>query len=174
MAERRIGVNSIVTGRDMGHSLIMKPILPLSLLLVAGACAPLATYYKPGVEVARLETDTTNCQVTAAQEVPPNNQIRSTPTAFYPGVAYCGAAGCMYGDPFWSDSYIYTVDVNAPLRQKVIQQCMREKGYSPVRIPRCPVEVKAPPGRTTVMPVLTPSSCAVRNRDGSYQIVNVG
>ena len=26
----------------------------------------------------------------------------------------------------------------------------------------------------TVMPVLTPSSCAVRNRDGSYQIVNVG
>ncbi|WP_428925195.1 hypothetical protein [Marinibacterium sp. SX1] len=151
----------------------MKPILPLSLLLVAGACAPLATYYKPGVEVARLETDTTNCQVTAAQEVPPNNQIRSSPAFFYPSLSYCGGGGCFYGNPYWADSYVYTIDVNEPLRRKVTEQCMGEKGYAPVRIPMCPVGISVPPGRTERLPVLTPDSCAVRNSDGSFQIVEL-
>lgn len=174
MAERGITVNSIVTVPVLVHSAPMKPILPLTLVVLAGACAPVSTYYKPGVEVARLETDTTNCQVTAAQEVPPNTQIRSTPSAFYPGVAYCGGGGCFYGDPFWADSYVYSVDTNAPLRQKVTDQCMNAKGYAPVRIPLCPIEVKAPAGRQDRMPVLTPNSCAVRDQNGGYKIVNIG
>ncbi|MBB94000.1 MAG: hypothetical protein CML68_05250 [Rhodobacteraceae bacterium] len=152
----------------------MKPILPLALVLVAGACAPLSTYYKPGVDVARLETDTTDCQVTAAQEVPPNNQLRSTPSFFYPGTAYCGAGGCFYGNPYWSESYVYTIDVNEPLRRKVTDQCMGDKGYAPVRIPLCPVGLSIPSGRTERLPVLGPNSCAFRNGDGSYQILELG
>ena len=174
MAERRIVVNSIVSAPMLRQSPGMRLTLRFALLGLLGACAPLSVYYKPGVEVTRLQTDTTTGQVSAARDVPPNTQIRQAPPVFYPGRSYCdGAGNCWHGNPYWVEGSVYTVDVNAGLRKRVTDQCMDAKGYAPVRIPLCPIGVTPPPGRTTRMPALTPNSCAVRNRDGSFQIVEV-
>lgn len=175
MADRRLAVNSIVSVPWLRQTARMRLPLRFALLGLLGACAPLSLYYKPGVEVTRLQTDTTSCQVLAAQEVPPNNQIRQTAPGFYPGPGFCNGYGnCWYGDPFWMESSVYTVDVNTGLRNRFTDQCMADKGYAPVRIPLCPLGVVPPPGQTTRMPTLTPSSCAVRNQDGTFQILNIG
>lgn len=147
--------------------------LSLGLFALLGACAPLSIYYKPGVEITRLETDTTQCQVQAVQEVPPNNQIRQSPPVFVPGRRYCNSGGCFYGDPFWAEGQVYTVDTNAPLRGKVTDQCMAAKGYAPVRVPLCPLGAVPPPGQTTRLPQLGPNSCAIRYSGGGFQIVEV-
>lgn len=139
------------------------------------ACAPLSLYYRPGASVAQMQTDTTNCEVKALREAPVANQIRRSPPVYFPGTRYCDPRGRCYTSPgYWLDGPIYTVDVNASLRQRVTNQCMAEKGYRPASIPQCPqnVAAAAPAGTTTTLPTLTADSCVINNRDGTWQIVN--
>lgn len=157
-----------------GRILAMKLLGPAALVLLLGACAPLSIYYKPGAEVTRLQTDTTACEVQALKDAPVATQIRQNPPVFYPGRVYCDGAGrCWRGEPYWLEGSIYTVDVNADLRRRVTDQCMAGKGYTPARVPLCPVGVTVPPGRTDVLPPLSPNSCAIKNADGSFRIVDV-
>ncbi len=152
----------------------MKPLASLALVLLLGACAPLSIYYKPGVSVARLETDLTGCQVKALRDAPVATQIRQSPPVFYPGRVYCDGAGqCWRGAPYWVEGSIYSVDVNAGLRERVTDQCMATQGYQPVQVPNCPAGLAVPPGRTEVLPKLGPNSCAVKQSDGSFLIVDL-
>lgn len=146
------------------------------LALCASGCAPLSIYYKPGASVTRLDRDTTACQVDALKDAPVANQIRREPPVLIPGRVVCNSAGhCYDTGPYWIQGRVYTVDVNADLREKLTDQCMGDKGYAPVRIPQCPLGVadKAPPKATTRLPDLTPKSCAVLYKSGAYQILEV-
>ena len=150
-------------------------LLTLCALLVG--CAPLSIYYRPGVSVAQLQTDTTNCQVQALRDAPVANQIRRAPPVYYPGERVCNSEGkCLTRPGYWVDGQIYTVDVNEGLRARVETQCMAQKGYIPASIPPCSQEIanSFPPAATTTLPQLTPNSCVIRNRSGSWQIVNPG
>lgn len=171
-------VKRIVFAVGIGHHDSMKPIrLTSVLLLTLTACAPLPLYYKPGVSVARLQSDQTDCEVKALRDAPVAGQIRQRPPIFVPGEVFCDSAGNCYSTPgYWIDGGIYTVDVNAGLRDRVVAQCMASKGYSPVQIPPCPVSVTSnvPASQTQKLPPLSASSCAIRNPDGSWQIVNRG
>ena len=60
---------------------------------VAASCAPLTTYYKPGVAVDRLNRDTTACQVAALRDVPASTQVRRLPPEFIPPRRRCDSAG---------------------------------------------------------------------------------
>jgi hypothetical protein len=167
-------VNSIVNASAVLHHVdMMIKTRFLWLALALGACAPLSIYYRPGVSVAQLDTDTTRCQVQALNDAPVANQIRQRPPIYYPGSQYCDAKGCITRPGYWVDGGFYTVDVNEPLRRRVLDMCMAQKGYQPVTVPRCSsaVEQAAPRTPTRTLPRLDESSCAIRYDDGTWQIV---
>lgn len=150
-------------------------LLPLCLALAA--CGPLTIFYKPGISVARMQNDQTNCEVRAQKDAPVANQIRQRPPIDVPGNRICNPDGSCYSSPgYWIDGGVYTVDVNADLRSRVLTQCMAQRGYRPVDIPPCPASVanQVPRGQTQKLPTLTQNSCSIRNQDGSWQIVTRG
>ena len=148
----------------------------LPIALMAG-CTPLSIYYKPGVPVQQMQSDTLACEVTALRDAPVANTIRQTPARYVPGRRICNGAGqCTTSPGYWIPGSFYTVDVNAGLRDRVENSCMAAKGYQPVSIPQCPKNVAqaAPQGATNRLPTLSENSCAIRNDDGSFQVVEQG
>lgn len=145
-------------------------------LLALTACGPLGTYYKVGVTQARLNTDITNCEVTAVQKVPPNKQIRRTPVYFTPASTTCDKNGkCTTVGGYFRGGDVYTVDVNEKLRGRVKAQCMSQKGYQHVEIPRCTSDqlrgkAVAPVQR---LPRLSGAVCATKMRNGTLGIVDL-
>lgn len=121
-----------------------------------------------------MQTDQTNCEVRALKDAPVANQVRQRPPIYIPGNRYCNSAGCYYTPGYWVDGGIYTVDVNADLRARVLDQCMAGKGYQPVSVPLCSQTVKSQvaPAQTQKLPQLGPNACAIRYDDGHWQIVN--
>ena len=175
MAEGQRGVNSIVRACDSGQTGGMKPLLPLVLSLVLSGCLPLSIYHREGVSVTRMQSDTTECEVAALRDVPASNQIRRGPPRFVPGRRICDASGaCKTRPGFYVPGEIYTVDVNKGLRERVELQCMAARGYAPVTLPACSAGTvrAAPAGITRTLPRLTPGSCVIRNKGGSWQIVS--
>lgn len=151
----------------------MKRILGL---IIAGACVaactPLKIYHKPGVSVQRWQKDTTTCEVSALRDAPVANEIRRIPPEFIPPRRSCDSAGnCTVIPGYWTPPEVYTVDVNRPLRKKLENQCMGARGYTRVEIEQCPPNIKSE-GRTRVLPPLTTKSCAIKNEDGSFLIVD--
>jgi hypothetical protein len=153
----------------------------ITLLVIAlatvTACAPLNTYYRAGVSVDRLNRDTTACEVKALRDVPASVQVRRTPPEFVPAYKRCDSAGnCTIVPGYVIPGETITFDPNDGLRKRVEGQCMADKGYAPVSIPPCPDHVAkaATVGKTRTLPTLTPKSCVIRNRDGSFQIVARG
>jgi hypothetical protein len=71
---------------------------------------------------------------------------------------------------------VIVYDANEGLRGEVTRQCMTAQGYQYLTLPACPdaVAQATPPGVTHIMPPLSAQSCAIRNRDGSWQIVTRG
>lgn len=149
----------------------------LAALLALMGCAPLEVYYREGVAVDKLRRDQTNCAVSALRDAPVANQIRRSPARYVPGRRVCDSHGhCRYYGGYWIPGEIYSVDVNAPLRRTVERQCMADKGYAPVEIPRCPDSVRnaAPPTITRVLPQLTPETCIIPYNEEDFLIVNRG
>ena len=139
------------------------------------ACAPLNTYYKPGASVALLQRDTTSCQVSALRKVPDATQVRRIPPTYVPPVKECRKGGkCRIKRAgYYIPGEVIAFDPNDGLRRQVEGQCMADKGYAPVSIPPCSESIaKATPAKATKrLPTLTPTSCVIRNADGSFQIV---
>ena len=153
----------------------MRVMAALFLLLITSACLPLQTFYAEGVSFAALERDETRCDVAALKDAPVATVVRQGPPR-YVRTRHCSDGHCTYSGGIWVPGDVYSVDVNADLRARVKAQCMAGKGYRPVEIPACPGNVAqaAPPGRTTAFPTLNETSCVIRNKDGSIQIVNRG
>ncbi len=167
----------VFAGRLRQDTRMLRPHLLLPLFLTLAACGPLSIFYKPGASVARLQNDQTRCEVSALKDAPVANQIRQRPPIYIPGNRVCSSSGsCYYTPGYWIDGGVYTVDVNADLRGRVLTQCMANKGYRPVEIPPCPSSVasQVPVAQTQKLPTLTERSCAIKNQDGSWQIVTRG
>ncbi len=169
-------MSPIAPRQRMRQNTCMRPVPIIAFLILTG-CAPLTIYHKAGVTVDRMERDTRACAVSALRDVPVNTQVRRSPARYVPGQRVCDAAGtCTTRRGYYIPGDIYTVDVHKPLRAGVEQQCMADRGYAPVSIPPCPSGVAraAQVARTVVLPSLTPTSCVIRNDNGSFQIVNRG
>ncbi|MBJ6371563.1 hypothetical protein [Sedimentitalea arenosa] len=149
-------------------------LAPLALVALTACDTGLSTYYRPGVSVSRMQTETTRCEVAALKDAPVANQVRQRPPIFYPGTQYCNSAGCYYRPGYWVDGGFYTEDVNRGLRARVLDLCMAEKGFQPVSLPACSAAVTAaaPMQATRTLPQLTSASCVIRYDDGSWQVVN--
>ncbi|MGB7244799.1 MAG: hypothetical protein WBC93_22260 [Sulfitobacter sp.] len=143
--------------------------------MVLAGCLPLSIYHRPGVTVARAQSETTRCEVSALARVPVANQIHREPPEFVPGRRVCDASGaCTTGPGYFIPGEIYTVDVNRELRGRVEAQCMAAKGYKKVKIPACApgTATAGPPQATSVLPNITPQSCVIRHKGSGWQIVN--
>jgi hypothetical protein len=81
--------------------------LLFTLALSLTGCVTNEFYVKNGVTLDMYERDGVGCATTATQAVPTNTQIGWAP--------YVG---------------IYSADTNAPLRDKNMEICMRDRGYS--------------------------------------------
>ncbi len=155
----------------------MRILYALIAVMTLSACQPLSIYYREGVSVAKADDDRLNCQVASLKDAPVASQTRYEPGYYIPPRQICDAYGyCRYSGGYWTPGRTYTVDVNASLRRQLTDRCMARKGYQPVSIPLCPqsVENAAPIAATRTLPTLTPSSCAIKNPDGSFLIVNRG
>ncbi len=153
----------------------MRVFLTLGVVAVLAGCLPLSIYHREGVSVAKMQSDKTTCEVAALRDVPEARQWRRGPSQYIPGPRICDAAGnCRYGPGYYVPGALYTVDANAGLRARVMDQCMAQKGYTEVSLPPCSAAVAraAPPGATRVLPKLTSTSCVIRNQGGSWQIVS--
>ncbi|TLP64298.1 hypothetical protein FEE96_10970 [Parasedimentitalea maritima] len=149
------------------------PVFILVVSLVT-SCAPLSLYYKPGVEVSRMQSDSLTCETLALKDAPVANEIRQSPPIFYPGGEFCNGTNCYYRPGYWVEGNIYTVDVNRGLRHRIENQCMTDKGYQQVELEICnPSVAKAAGNAQTIrMPQLSEKSCAVRHENGSFLIVD--
>ena len=148
----------------------------IAAILTATGCAPLTLYYKPGAEVSRMQTDSLLCETQALKDAPVASEIRQNPPVFFPGRQICNGTDCYTGPGYWAEGSIYTVDVNRGLRTRIEQNCMANKGYQLTQLKICTpsIEQAAQPGQTTRLPSLSENSCAIRNKDGSFQIVEPG
>jgi len=155
----------------------MRILSVLIAVMTLSACQPLSIYYREGVSTAKANDDQLSCQVNALKDAPVATQIRREPDYFVPRRQYCNSAGqCTYRGGYWVPGRTYTVDANASLRGQLLDRCMAQRGYAPVSIPQCPQSVAdaAPVAATRTLPRLTPDSCAIKNPDGTFQIVNRG
>jgi hypothetical protein len=178
MADGPWAVNSIVLASMSRQDQPMKanPMVPIFAILLLASCSPLTIYYKEGAGVSRMQSDLLRCEVSAAQEVPVATEFRSEPPYYVPGRRVCYRNGkCYLQGGFFLPGQVYTVDANRGLRGRVEAQCMADKGYSPVSLPRCSSDVarRVPPGATRTLPALAEKNCVIRNDDGSWQIVNL-
>lgn len=175
MTDGPLGVNSIVTSRDLGQTAPMKILFRLIVLFAPlAACSSLSIYYREGASVSRMQSDTIDCQVAALKDAPVANQVRQSPPIFFPGRTVCNSAGQCYQTPgYWEPGRIYTVDANEGLRNQVEAQCMARRGYRPVTLEPCKQNVKSqvPQQRTDKLPPLSSASCFVKFEDGTFQII---
>lgn len=153
----------------------MKSIGQILILSVAlASCGPLSTYYRDGVSVSRQQSEILDCQVSSLRYAPVANEIRQSPPIYFPGRTVCNASGHCYVTPgWWQPGNVYTVDRNAGLRAQVERQCMAQKGFAPVELPRCKQNVTAQvfPAPNSKLPALGPNSCIAKLGDGTLRIV---
>lgn len=146
---------------------MQKAILIVTLAALSG-CAGYSGFYKAGETVARLNSDQTGCEVSGAQEVPVNTQIRRTPLRVIPAQQSCTPAGvCTVIPGRFEGGEVYSFDANADLRTRFVTQCMAQKGYQPASVRRCSPQVAeiATARGPGVLPPLGPNLCVARAAD---------
>lgn len=108
--------------------------------------------WREGVDFSTRQNDYTNCEVASLQQVPRAIATAQTPivrtpqTTFSPATTRCYGAGNMVNCTTTpaivsggqvSGGQIYSYDANGDLRQRVLEQCMINKGYQLVTLPPC-------------------------------------
>lgn len=104
-------------------------LLSVTSMMILSGCVPTTAWYKGSVTQKRANSQLTECQVNATKDVPTSIEKKVT-------------GGILIG-------YIYIpttsdVDTNDQLRNKVVAQCMTNRGYQPVELPVCQSNVPMP------------------------------
>lgn len=137
------------------------------------ACAPPPLYHKPGAGPAQVEALRTHCEVAALRDVPRDIRTNYVPPRYIPRFYYGPHGHFHSGFVLTSPGRVESYDANADLRARVVDQCMAEAGFRPVRLPACASDLPAPPPGTA-LPPLGPTSCARRLPGGGWQVVTPG
>ena len=129
---------------------------------------------KKGVTVAKYEDDFLDCKIEAAQRVPQNMAIGTTPVYRTPVQTQCYSTGyggvtCNQtgGQTFGGNTYSY--DANDGIRSEAQLQCLARQGYRTTLIPKCSPDAKTRPVSTT-LPPLSAGTCYIGDEKGNYDI----
>lgn len=137
---------------------------------------PIEKFYpvKNGVTIDRYNDDFLNCEIEAAQRVPQNMSIGTTPIVRTPVRTQCYSTG--YGNMSCTQTggqtyggHAYSYDANAGLRIEAQRQCLARSGYRVIEIPKCPPNAKVRPV-SVKLPPLSANTCYVAYDDGEYDI----
>lgn len=128
-------------------------------------------FYKSGATIAAVASEKLDCEVSAAQRVPQNMQVKTTPTYTTPTNTTCNKIGySTFCNTTGGQTYggqTYSVDANADLRRRAFSQCMAQKGWRSASIPPCPEGVT--PAQLTLsgnrLPALSRGTCYIA-KDG--------
>ena len=131
--------------------------------------------YKTGASFSSTNNDITNCQVEAAQRVPQQQVVQTTPSYTTNTQTFCNRIGtqtlCNTTGGQTIGGNTYSTDANAGLRSRVFYQCMANKNYRYVNIPPCPEGVvfrsSDAPG---VLPPLSETTCYRVYPDGAWSV----
>ena len=121
-------------------------ILLLGCLLLA-SCAPepRTIVHKTGSTAQEREDALPACNVEGIQEVPRAMTTEYTPGYYQPGTTYCRPAGhhgvaCATVGAVNIPPSSRTYDANEGLRNRVVEACMRRKGFQMLVRPTCVTE----------------------------------
>lgn len=125
------------------RKLLVLGFVGVGLLAGCGVSEPdRAFFYKENTKYSEANKTLTDCQVEAAQKVPVSNNSYTTPTWTTPvscSTSY-GYTNCYGGNTYGGN--LVTQDTNLPLRDRVTEQCLVDKGYYVGRVPVCSNEIK--------------------------------
>lgn len=128
-------------------------------------------YHQPGKTIQDRERALVHCDVKALKEAPVASEIRYTAPQLEERKICDNKGNCII-DTYWSTPDPYTVDVNETLRHRIKEQCMIQRGYDKVSLPKCEngsaVSIPARMGK------LGPQSCVVRSQGGTLRISDTG
>lgn len=119
------------------RNLLVLAFVSVGLLAGCGVEQNAFTMYKANTKYTEANKDLLACQVSAAQQVPVNNNSYTTPTWTTPVSCSTsfGYTNCTGGNTYGGN--LITQDVNMPLRNRVTEQCLQDKGYSLGKAPIC-------------------------------------
>lgn len=99
--------------------------------------------YKSGASEPEVDADLTKCRVYAAQQVPQNIQLRTSPTYRTPSYTTCNQIGwstvCNTTGGDTVGGRVSSFDANEDLRESVVSSCLANRGYFSANVPPCPV-----------------------------------
>lgn len=127
-------------------------------------------YHQAGKTIEDRERDLVRCDVRALKQAPVATEIRYTAPVQRERkicIDQKKKETCVT-EHYWTKPEPYTVDVNQELRSRVKEQCMHDKGYHEVSLPRC--ERGQAVALSARMPGLGPQSCVIRTQSGALQV----
>ncbi len=137
---------------------------------------PIEKYYpvKKGVTANSYDNDWLNCEIEAAQRVPQNMTIGTTPVYSTPVQTQCystgyGGVSCTQTGGQTYGGHTYSYDANSELRGEAQRQCLTRSGYRSVMIPKCSPNAKVRPVSDKIPP-LSAGTCYVADEKGSYAL----
>jgi len=112
-------------------------LVSFGFLAGCGAGKTALVFYNENVTYDDGNQALLDCQVEAAQKVPVSNNIHTTPTWTTPVscTVSSGRTSCSGGVTYGGN--MVTQDLNVGLRDRVIKQCLRDKGYFVGEAPIC-------------------------------------
>jgi len=112
-------------------------LVSFGFLAGCGAGKTALVFYNENVTYDDGNQALLDCQVEAAQKVPVSNNIHTTPTWTTPVscTVSSGRTSCSGGVTYGGN--MVTQDLNGGLRDRVIKQCLRDKGYFVGEAPIC-------------------------------------
>ena len=117
-------------------------ILAVNAILTGCMAALPPIAYQEGITKKQANNEIVDCSVTAAQKVPVNKGVYTTPS--YTTPVRClnsfGAITCSGGQTVGGNMVSY--DANAQLRERVYVQCMENKGYQFIDYKVCPKDIQ--------------------------------
>jgi hypothetical protein len=140
----------------------MNRFLYLIPLVLTGCTGPMDAWINPGVDATRAERTLLMCEAEARQDFPVAMQTEWN-SAITIGGRFCNDPFC-----FGAARGLPTArqqDVNADLRKRAVDLCMKDAGYTKVQVPQCPADIT--PLELSQHPSSTKGICLV---DGAFAL----
>ena len=121
----------------------MKVLLGILIFLSLTSCAPTSApfFYKMGSDYASKQRDMDQCKIRSFKDVPQNMVTTYTPPVNIPGTTSCNSIGgymtCNEVGGYHTSGSSFSSDVNQSLRERVLLECMNNKGYKAVVLTFC-------------------------------------
>ena len=135
----------------------MRKLQLVAVLLLAGCqTGPVPAAFKPGTDASQRQADYDQCKIASLREIPQAMATQVSGGIYTPGSVQCRTIGtitsCSQSGGVNIPPTATTYDANHGLRDRFINRCMMQKGYSILSRPACSSESERLKAATTPQP----------------------